>query len=37
MKGKQGSMIIKLRKDKKIVNDMFKQAISREVAGLRGE
>lgn len=24
-KGKQGSMIIKLTKDKKIVNDMFKQ------------
>lgn len=36
-KGKQGSMIIKLRKDKKIVNDMFKQAISREVVRLKGE
>lgn len=30
-------MIIKLGKDKKIVNDMFKQAISREVAGFLGE
>lgn len=26
-RGKQGSMIIKLRKDKKIVNDMFKQGM----------
>jgi hypothetical protein len=31
-KGKQGSMIIKLRKDKKIVNDMFKQGFEFETA-----
>lgn len=30
---KHGSMIIKLRKDKKIVNDMFKQEIFRRLGG----